>query len=272
MGQIFRWDVVRTKHVPKRENFLEGITLMHREFVGCFAIASAVVLGSVIRNDFTRRSDLDVFYVYRDDLAREAWATTNAVAKKLQDRFSIKVNYVPCSAKMSTTPYHFFGPLFYEHLKRSCEMKGTIKGVLPSFPFQIPTNQEVGEYFKAKLHSFEETLSQVSLLSEEGRVEFLRKAFESPVHIARKMLLLREPLPDDSKKVVVNNYIASFPRGLSEHLQRLVNIDSMYTDALLAQLESPDEEKYQAVLDTLQNESYCSLEFLKGNIEHMARQ
>jgi predicted nucleotidyltransferase len=270
MGQVFTWDAVRRGHVPQLESFDRVIDSLRREITTVPSIVGAIVCGSVTRGDHTVRSDIDCFVLYdhRHDRAVFSYmqeASDHAAAQH------VPLNFIPCDTLLAETRMHHIGISFAQHLQKSIDAGGLLKGnplalITPS----IHVRDELESYMRKKMHTLQENWSQISTFSEERVASYLRKLLEAPLHIARKVLAHREPLSLDSKAYIRKRYRSSMPVDLVSRLDYLIAADEWYTDELYKALAHPNRHAYRSVLTKLVDLSPRVLRFVRSNLACIA--
>lgn len=267
MGQVFTWDSIENGKIPKQESFHRVATMLREVLSAEPAIASALLFGSVVRGDFNIRSDIDCAVIYQTE--QEVWAMKAMhEVDQAAHALHVPINFTPCDTVLVGTRLHHLGMSFVRHLQASIDAKGLIKGdfvamVAPT----ISTTQEIESYIKMKMYNMQESLAQMTSFSEERRVAFLKKAFEASMHVARKMLIYEGTLRGDSKKEVQERYRDTMPAVLSKQFDYLLSLDCSYSIDLKCQLEEPNRDAYENILNRLQDLLLPKvIEFLRSNI------
>lgn len=266
MGQVFTWDAIQAGRIPKKESFHRVATELRTVLFDEPSIVSALLFGSVVRGDFNIRSDIDCAVIY--ETPEEEWAmrAMHEVSQMAQE-LHVPINFTPCDTTVAGTRLHHLHRSFVRHLQASIDAGGLIKGTFVDLLAPtIPAEQEIESYIKMKMYSIQESLAQSAVFTREEVARFLKKAFEAPVHVARKMLIYENRLFDDSKRGVQNRYREVMPKALSELLDDLARADYSYSIDLDVQLEEQHQEKYRRTLDRLQGHVPRVLKFLRANI------
>lgn len=270
MGQVFTWDTVRHGRVPLLVSFTEVVAALRQEIIEVPSILSALVCGSVIRGDHTVRSDIDCLVVYDHGREDEAFrymqkATSYAAAKH------VPLGFIPCDLLLAGTRMHHVGTSFRQHLEKSVEVGGLLKGdPLAHFANSSPVQEELESYMRVKMYSLQEAWSQVDTFSDERAAAYLRKLLEAPLHIARKTLAYREQLAADSKVYILQRYAETMPPEMANQLELLTTIDKWYTQELLAAVNAPEEGSYRTILQFLRAMSGEVLKFIRSNLAYVA--
>lgn len=266
MGQVFTWGDVRLGRIPKMDDFklvAEKIkaTLSQEE-----SVVAALLFGSVVRGDFNIRSDLDCLVIYETD---KEWAVAEVIYKLDSEAraLHVPINFTPSDTALAKTRLHHLGVTFLKHLESSIEAGGTIKGNLQDLcVLRFSPKEEVEWYIRTKMYNLQESYLGMATFSEERIHSFLKKAYEAPIHVARKMLVYIGAPFCDSKAEVVRLYREKMPQELYKKLSFVRYIDDYYTKELETQLEKPNADTYAWEIGRLKTETPAVLEFLRANI------
>lgn len=248
MGKIFSWDEILNKRVPEMNSFSHIAKTIRERLEAIDSILGGIICGSVLKNSHTVRSDIDCLVVYE-----EKWH--NLIVKALQDiycsaaRMHIPVGFIPVDLSVAKSSSHHISLSFAAHLDQSAMNGGVIRqNPLPFFNFDNKDIlQDVHNYVSQKMRKLESGNIEISDMGsyEPELYRLLQKALEAPVHIARKMLLLRKvKLPDDSKEMVAQYYSLIATDEEKDLFRILVVADENYTRALLLQIEKPNKDQY----------------------------
>ncbi|MFI5260453.1 MAG: nucleotidyltransferase domain-containing protein [Candidatus Paceibacteria bacterium] len=266
MGQIFTWDAIQHGRIPNKKSFHHVAKELRSRLAGEDSIIAAALFGSVLRGDFTIRSDIDCAVIHDTDHERTAMGVMHK-AIEMATALYVPINFTPCDVRLAETRYHHFGPSFQKHLESSMNAGGLIKGdLIDLLAPTVPVQEEIEWYIKMKMYNLQESLTQMPVYSEERMTLFLKKVLEAPMHVARKMLIYEGCLLGDSKSEVQEQYRDTFPTKLAQRFDDLLKLDHEYSTGLDHQMKSPDQEKYEQLLLRIKRELPHVLEFLRGNI------
>jgi predicted nucleotidyltransferase len=269
MGQVFTWDSIQAGRVPKLESFQRVAADLRETLSSEPTVVSALFFGSVIRGDFNIRSDIDCVVLYDTGGQNSAMGAMHHVDRMAHSLY-VPINYTPCDTALARTRFHALGVAFVRHLQAAIDAGGLIKGNLVDLLAPTaPVEQELESYISRKMYSLQAALAQMASFDEKELARFFRKAFEAPMHIARKMLIYEGTLEGDSKQDVRERYRETMPTHLGEQFDYLLSVDSWYNLELESQLGNPDEDQYVATLSSLQSELPKVLEFLRANIRRL---
>lgn len=266
MGQIFTWKDIKRSRVPKIDSFYVVAEMMKETLNKETSIVSALLFGSVVRGDFNIRSDIDCVVIYETENENDAVDTMHRIDIAAK-RLFVPINFTPCDTVLAKTRLHRLGSSFLTHLEASMKQGGLIKGNLfELLASTISAREEIESYIAAKMFSIVESYAELKSLAQERYVSFLKKAYESPTHVARKMLMNNGKLRGDSKKEVQSQYRKVISNDLAAKFDYLLNCDWQYTQALKEQMRELNLETYLLIMRQLENELPKVLDFLRSNI------
>ncbi|HET9641709.1 MAG TPA: nucleotidyltransferase domain-containing protein [Candidatus Paceibacterota bacterium] len=266
MGKVFTWDELRLGRIPALENFKKVQAMIRATILDTPAIVSALLFGSVVRGDYTIRSDVDCVVLYRHGSQEAALAATNEIAFAAQE-LHVPLNFVPCDTILARTRLHHLGTAFRQHLRSSIDAGGLIKGdLMKSLVATVSQRHEIESYLKMKAYSIQESMMQTSAMSDERMAAFLKKALEAPVHVARKMLMYNDVLDGDSVQDVQERFREVMSPSLADRLDKLIELDRWYSAALESQMHCPSREHYDLTIEHLEEATPEVLDFLRFNI------
>lgn len=266
MGQVFTWDSIQARRIPKLESFHRVAADLRETLSNEPAVVSALLFGSVVRGDFNIRSDIDCLVLYETSGQNSAMGAMHHVDRMAHSLY-VPINYTPCDTVLANTRLHALGVAFVRHLQAAMDAGGLIKGNLVDLLAPtVSAEKEIESYISRKIYSLQAALAQMASFDEKELARFFRKAFEAPMHVARKMLIYEGALGGDSKKEVQARYREMMPTHLGEQFDYLLSVDSHYSRELGFQVEIQDQEQYSDALVSLQSELPRVLEFLRANI------
>ncbi|MEK7157279.1 MAG: nucleotidyltransferase domain-containing protein [Patescibacteria group bacterium] len=269
MGQVFTWKEIVRKRVPQLGDFAIAIGEARSLFERKDVIVGAIVCGSVTRGDHNVRSDVDCFVLYDHEREHEAFTVIQTATSASAHR-RVPLVCIPCDTLLSGTYMHHIGGSFLWHLQKAVEMGGLLKGDPLQLVTDLRSRQEEAEsYLRVKMYNLQESWGMIRTFSEERIASYLKKLLEAPVHIARKMLAHQGLLSGDSKQQVCARYEEHMDTALSEKLEKLVGLDTRYSEELRAQLERPDEKKYRRTCDAILTKSEDVLSFVRANAMYL---
>lgn len=270
MGQVFTWDAVRRNEIPEFESFDQVLSDLRAELPNEESIVGAVVCGSVLRGEHTFRSDIDCFVLYDHERDAEAFAYMKQAIAAANDK-CIPLSFLPCDTLIARTRMHHIGSSFLRHLQRSTEMGGLVKGhpleyIAPS----LHERDELESYLRMKMYNLQEAWTESATFSDERRAAYLKKLMEAPVHVARKVLAILEPLQSDSKSFIRSRYSELMPEDLVLELEVLIKADEEYTALFPETIGEWWEIEYRAYLSKMMEHSEQVLRFIRSNLAFVA--
>ena len=266
MGAVFTWDEIQKKQVPELASFPVILKHLTHALKEENTVLAALVCGSVLRGDHTRRSDIDCVVIYETKNEMRAMSVMQKVSLFAKKSY-VPINFIPCDSALAKSRMHMFGPSFMKHLVLSVAAGGAIKGNIANFlGYSLSTNLEIEAYIRAKLYNFEEAYAVIGSFGEERRINLIKKSLEAPMHIARKVLHYKGVAEVDEKKGVVLAYSESMPAKLTEPFKKLLANNMCYSEELEAELKNANYKKYNFLLNYLESEILSVIKFLRSNM------
>lgn len=270
MGRVFSWEEFVRKEVPAIKDFSSACEEIRYELSNTDGVLGAVIFGSAIGARFMERSNIDCLVVY-DEARFGILGLLHRLQASIRKRH-IPFECIPVGDVSARMGLHTIGPSFASHLERAIKAHGFIKNNPLTF-LRLPDSansksariEEVLGYLRRKIFRFEQGIVELSVMAESEYLHFLRKILESPVHIARKVLWLLAPAPDDSKAYVIQQYPALVPARLSGIFKTLLGMDADYSREVSAQVHDPHVGRYLVELETITQQTFLALDFARGN-------
>lgn len=270
MGRIFSFSEIEKKKVPYRESFNAVARALTEDIGRCEAITSALACGSVLKSRHSRRSDFDCLVIFKEEKREKALAWMESFHNFANSHYFVPMQFIPVSDAVANTPLCHIEVLFLSHLCWATKNGGVIKGSPMEFlylDYQNPMD-DFRNYLRYKMRAME--LGQVTLRSMDDAVfsSFLQKGLESPIHVARKMLQIKEMLPEEeimelSKEKIVGLCIPYLKSPEQERfLAQLLELDKKYDEELEEQLINPDKFSYRAIESELTHNAYAAAKFM----------
>jgi len=272
MGRVFSWGEIVRKEVPKIEDFSRVCEEIRHELLRTGGVLGAVLFGSAVGARFMERSEVDCLLVY-DGMHRAALTEALHRLQASARKRNIPIGFVPVDDVSARVGLHTIGPSFAYHLELAAKALGVIQDN-PLIFIRLPDSansqsarvEDVLGYLRRKIFRFERGIAEFPVMAESEYFHFLRKILESPIHIARKVLLLSVPnLSSDSKAHVTRHYPDIVPSRLHEIFQILLSMDSDYSHEVLSQLRDLHEGRYLVELETIKRQAFWALEFARAN-------
>lgn len=266
MGQVFTWEAIRSGKIPQLESFHTVGNRLRTQLATEPSVASALLFGSVVRGDFNFRSDIDCLVLYKTEQEGVAMAVIHEIDREAHG-LHVPINFTPCDTVLAHTHLHHLGSSFVRHLQASIDAGGLIKGdLVGSLAPTISPEEEIRSYIKMKMYKMQASFAQMSSFSEEQLASFLKKAFEAPMHVARKMLIYESTLGGDSKKEVQARYRDTMPSPMAALFNNLLALDAWYSSEVERQARRPNRQRYNETLALIMSELSGLLQFLRLNI------
>jgi predicted nucleotidyltransferase len=251
MGVVFTPTQVYDGQVPTMSAFAQMIESVRDRVREDEAFVAVLVLGSIIRGDGNRRSDLDIAVVFREGMRVHAWRAMDELVYEAKTTF-VPLRFDRYDHLIAGTGLHFAGPSYVTHLRLSAGRGGNLKGnLVEHFVPNVPAPEDIKAYLRHKIHALENASGGHYELDEELQVRYLEKVLEAPVHAARKFLAYKGLLEDDSKESVVTRFAEEVDAELAATLKCLIDLDRWYTSELEDHLCDFDEFAYRRTLHTI---------------------
>lgn len=273
MGRLFSWKDVKEKRVPQPSSFVMverriGVTLTDAN-----SIIGGLICGSTLYGNHTQRSDIDCVAVYDPNCFGEATEIFQQLSKFANSLY-VPLEIMSFDLDIAKTRLHDIGLSFAAHLHNAATNGGIIKeDPLPFFNFDLgfDLTEDNRGYLRNKLKTMKKGINSLDTMRATKLYDFLKKVLEAPIHIARRMLQLsRVEMPDDSKQEVLNHYAKVATLREMELFQRVVGVDSAYTDELVSQLENPDRRRYFEMIKRVKLASFDAFKFVRLNALRLA--
>ncbi|MFH1427045.1 MAG: nucleotidyltransferase domain-containing protein [Patescibacteria group bacterium] len=268
MGKVFSWYEIIEHKVPELQNFPKVTDRANLLITGCQAIIGAIIYGSILRNDHSRRSDIDGIILFKGKMRLEAMKILQEI-DYYTNKLHVPLEFIPIDDRLADTSMHSIELSFYNHLSWAAKNGGVVKfNPLPFISFnKANINEELKNYLRYKnsrLYKAWPSLCQM----QQRHYEFMQKILEAPIYIARKMLRWRNvDLNDDSKKVIKNLYPRYFPHiDLITCFKQVNSIDDEYTEILSQQTKNPNEKKYAKTLEKIKSVIPAVFDFILLNM------
>lgn len=255
MGRIFSYGEVSERHVPRTEDFPAAAKMLCERLALVKGVVAGMLCGSFVFKGATIRSDLDCLVLYERSMMAKAFEALQGISREAALSF-VPIDWIPLGMDMAQTRMHNIGPSFRCHLQKAAECSRIIKRNPLSIIIESGINpqEELQSYLQRKFHSLQRAAARLPAMGDWERCLFLRKAFEAPIHIARKLLWYRSiRLPNDSKKEVAQAYLSVAGAGEAASFTSLIELDDRYSKELSLQLPQPNNIRYRSIMGDLQN-------------------
>lgn len=280
MGKIFPFNEILSRHVPRVEDFKIMKRMIIREMESCEGIVAALIYGSILTENHTRRSDIDFLYIYKKSL-QECVSSTLYKIQREADKRHIPLQFAPFEEQIARTPFHYIDLQFASNLQLIGCSKG---GVIKQNPFEILCFEKeerhisARNYFRNKMRRLEKLLERVHFLKEPEIYDQLSKALQTAIHTCRVMLYLYDcESKADTRLDIIQKYEAIILRDtqngelLSKKLHIILQLDAHYSAELQAQLDRPDEKRYAQVIKEIKLGVPMVLDFIHSNSLFISR-
>jgi len=273
MGKVFSWSEIVEGKVPEQQSFANVAKTVRRELKSADGVVGGIICGSILWNNWSKRSDLDCVVVYDPEKRRDVVMTLQEI-NRFATGLYVPVEMIPLDTSIIKTPMHHIRYSFMVHLRHAIENGGLIKeDLLALFSFDgITAIEDVCGYVRNKLRTVEKGANLLPTMSDPDRCRFLQKVLEAPMHIARKMLWLEGvELLDDRKQTVAQHYATVAGAREHELFEKVLAVDERYTAELHSQLQHPARDRYLRAIEEIQELVWDTLEFVRLNAFRLAK-
>lgn len=266
MGKVFTAEEVQQGLIPRLEDFVVVRNKLVAALTAESAVESALVFGSLVRDDHTIRSDLDCAVVYDWDAHEGVFNLLGRLATEAAQLY-VPLNLESCDSGTAKTRFHRFGPSFREHLNKAQKAGGGIKGdVCKHFGPSVPVKQELESYLGHKLSKLQIGRTNYRAQDAHAQAHYLQKMLEAPIHVARKTLTYLGKLDGDSKADVSRMYTSVIGGERAEQLGSLRLLDEAYSEMLVRSLENKAIDDYEEGLRRFFDCADNAIKFVRDNI------
>ena len=271
LGRIFSWEEIEQGKIPKLESFTEIANIIRKDLLPNEKVEAALLCGSVLREDFSLRSDVDCIVIYNDIAVISDLRRLITIAKT---EF-VPVEMIPIDVRMVEAGIHTLSGSFLQHLQRAAKEGGTIKGDLLSI-LKIAENdprEKLKETFGIVSQKLNRALCELSRFEKEKRIFNLGKILEAPVEIVRSIVWAKRlSIVNESKGEVLRAYWTIADKRSKNLLEKVLEVGEEYSAVLEKVLQLSDpvpyKEEYTEILGRIeelgQNEI---LEFIVHNAQ-----
>lgn len=271
MGRVFTFDEIQTDTIPRRRDFPVLVDIIRDELGQSLIVPGAVIYGSVLRGDYSIRSDVDVLMLYEPGREGEIVDLQQWLQDKAKS-LAIPLQLIAVDADMAKAGDHRLPPMCLEHLGRAASHGFIKKNPLDYIqPLPITYHRDLQQYLTGKRDAFNHALGCLRVMSEERRADVLGKALSFPVYVARKMLQYANPTVfeddrGDGKALVLSHYPSLGIDCSSEILAQMQQLNVTYDVALSHQRDTLNRRSYEMSLLLLECALYLAFEFAKINL------
>ena len=255
LGRIFSWEEIEQGKIPKLESFTEIAHIIRKDLLPNEKVEAALLCGSVLREDFCPRSDVDCIVIYNDIAVISDLRRLITIAKT---EF-VPVEMIPIDVRMVEAGIHILNGSFLQHLQRAAKEGGTIKGDLLSI-LKIAENdprKKLKETFGVVSQKLNRALCELSRFEKEKRIFNLGKILEAPVEIVRSIVWAKRlPIVNESKGEVLRAYWTIADKRSKNLLEKVLEVGEEYSAVLEKVLQLSDpvpyKEEYTEILGRIE--------------------
>jgi predicted nucleotidyltransferase len=289
MGKVYSWEAINNGGIPElsgygkaKENLIGNLNDLSQKEV----IFGAKIFGSVAKNSYSIRSDLDVLILANTS---EVNSELDSIFKNIFLETKVEVKSQLIYSKSAEISGHTIDPSFYKHLQRIPNLDN-IAGQDPLIKLKANNENIVDNcqrYLARKIKSISENyFVRSNKALPENNTELLKNAqriLESPINSGRKILAASESLkifkPDednDGKMVILRNFRKFFEENeqIISTFNKLLLRDSEYS-ALLKEIEYQGryQKDYRKFIERVTEEDiHLAINWLQENQSFLYQQ
>lgn len=269
MGRIFSWKEIVEGKVPTILDFdiVSGTT--RDRLTENDRVIGGLFLGSVLRGDFTNRSDVDVLVVYKEDLFYEL-AELISLAKK----HCVPLQIIPLEIEIAKRGIHTLNEgNFLSHLEWAARNGGIIKENPLRFIKSTRNRPEIvlRNTFKVISTNVAKSIGELYFYEGEKKMILLAKLLEAPMHIVRQIVWYKgKENPEESEEKAIQFYLETVEDPLlTQLLREILSLDERYSE-ILEEILSKDSKgcykrRYNDFLHRIENTCPKILIFVERN-------
>lgn len=269
MGRIFSWEEIIEGKIPRSVDFKIAGQRVEVEICTNDKIVGALFFGSILRNDLTVQSDIDVLILYRGNIIKDLRELV--FMAKLQ---FVPLQIIPLKVKIANRGIHTFNEgEFFSHLQWAAENGGVVKANPLRFIRIRKTEPKrvLERTFQVILGQTMRGICELSYYEGEKRMILLSKLLEAPMHIVRAVIWYKGAKnPAETNEKTIKFYCKIVKKKkLIELLQEILGVQKEYSEILERILKQKDrrpyEKKYEAILKKIEKTLEKVPTFIEAN-------
>lgn len=253
MSKIYTNDEVRQGRVPRNlDVFQEFYEDTARVLESSEGIIGAILGGSVATNSHTLASDIDGLIIVDDHQLEAARKSTAAIYDRAS-WYHIPLDLIILRQSIAITPLHPVAPDYATALRQATTEVGCIKQdpLALLAPHHMSAHEDAVSYISRKLSKFERGLSG-DTCTEASRFEFLEEILNTPIHVARRLLDVRDVRLVRGTAVEVQQAIAATNERVERRLATIMQLRQAYSQCLLSGKRAYNDSRYTAMLQGIE--------------------
>lgn len=261
MGRVFTWKEVEKGLVPNMTAFAQVNNSLRARLVKEEGVVGAVVCGSVQHREHSIRSDIDVVVLYRPEGRESVFKAMNEASLNAFDSH-VPIEFIP----IRLGSQHNIGRSFLAHIAAAIENGGLVKE--NPVPLLDQPSDDTREYLIRKIGKLEAKMGIIDTTDEPELHRLYQKILEAPVHAGRKLLIAKGvSLNRDDRKSVFGHLNEVAGKSQIQLLERVIEVDNLYTNTLHRQFLTPNQREYVRVLQEIHDTAWTAIEFVRGCLE-----
>lgn len=255
MGKVFTPADVSKGRVPELASFDHLVATYRKWLPRERWFTGGILAGSVLQRKHNRRSDIDLFIVFKGSEQAATTALCNFWEAHVQS-LHVPVNINLWSVHNLKTASHSIGFGFLGHLAWAAEHEGLI-GENPLKNIALASRHQVEEdlrsYLAKKIRRLREFACEDGRWTD-ARCRTLENIAAASLHASRRWLAIKGHREDDFRnKEDVMRHVGTHNARLERELRALVNVDAEYALALdqVLATKGRDRRHYVRALEAL---------------------
>jgi predicted nucleotidyltransferase len=272
LGRIFSWEEIIKEKVPSLKDFHTVLEFLVGELINNEKVVGALLLGSIIRGDFTTTSDIDVLVLFRGQIFPDLKRLV-CIAK----RRNVPLQIIPIELETVRLGIHNLAEGdFWAHLEWAAKNGGMVKENPLSYikTKRIEPRLVLEKTYKVILNNVSRSICELSLYEGEKKRIILSKLLEAPMHIIRAVIWYRyggreNPAEIEEKAIDLYWQIVQDDK-LGQLLTEILGVKNDYSDLLKKILKLKDKKpwkrEYEDMLQKVEAIAPKIFEFVRSNI------
>lgn len=209
MSRIFSPEELSNGEVPIRKDFMRSLRVVHDIMKEeSTVLVAGLHFGSTHpkRNDLDITSDIDVLVIYEDEWKDAAFSAMMSMTN-FAARQNVPLQLIPFSRSIAVSGFHTIGEDLAHHLMWAAEYGGVINKNPMDYIVPHKVRWDATSYIMGKLSGLLKGFVRYDTMSDEEKRRYLRKVFDVPPYLGRKVLWeMGDKLYVDSKSQVGADY------------------------------------------------------------------
>jgi len=269
MGRIFTYSELKKGKIPKENFFLyleETLKKSLEELVVNNYIKGALFYGSVTRNEYNLRSDIDILVLYNNLYALKRM---RKIRKNFKNKENVEIEFSPFYTPLAPTPFHRVDNAFFNNLKVYCKDKNII-GKNPLEEIKNPNKKNKRIHHANSIGFIIDSLAKKFIefdYKDITYIDFLKKILDKPKDIVRESVcIIYNGYPKINNTLIYSDkdLLKLFKHNFSNYptiikkLDKIIQLNEEYTKKIKGKIT---KKEYNILLKKIENHFPCSFNF-----------